>query len=85
VIPGPISDATGQPIVFTANGQTYFAYTQEQQPNFNTTPAQTASTMAIVAEPAADSGVALSQAHLDKTGILVDEDELAVGYSSGGD
>jgi hypothetical protein len=85
VIPGPIGDATGQPIVFIANNQTYFAYTQEQEPNFNTTPAQTAATMAIVVEPAADSGVTLSQAHLDKTGLLVDENELAVGYSTGGD
>lgn len=85
LIPGPITDATGQPIVFTANGQTYFAYTQEQEPNFNTTPSQTASTMAIVPEPATDNDLVLSLANLDKSGILVDENGLAVGYSSGGD
>ena len=85
VIPGPISDATGQPIVFVANNQTYFAYTQEQEPDFiNATPAQTASTMAIVSEPESDSGIALSPAYLDKGGILVNPDQVAVGYSTGG-
>lgn len=83
-IPGPISTTQGRPIVFTANGQTYFAYTQGQKPNFNTTPAQTASTMAIVAEPASDSGVTLTSAYLDKGSILVDPDQTAVGYSTGG-
>jgi hypothetical protein len=81
---GPVSTGQGQPLVFTASGQTYFAYTQEQAPNFNTTAAQTASTMAIVPEPAADSGVALTQAHIDKGNLLVDENEEGVGYCTGG-
>jgi hypothetical protein len=82
-IPGPISDATGRPIVFTVGEQTYFAYSQEQGPNFTTTPADTASSMAIV--PTNDSSISLTTAHLEKGSVLVDQNEVAVGYSTGGD
>jgi len=81
-VPGPISNATARPIVFSVNGQTYFAYTQEQEPIFSTSASQTANSMAIVS--ATVGGPTLTQAHLDKTGILVDENEEAVGYSTGG-
>jgi Tfp pilus assembly protein PilE len=80
-VPGPISNATARPIVFTLNGQTYYAYTQGSEPNFNTSASQTASTMAIVTTSA---GASLTTGHLDKTGILVDQNEMAVGYSTGG-
>lgn len=81
-IPGPISNATGRPIVFSVSGQTYYAYTQEQEPNFSTTAAQTASTMAIVN---GTKGVSVTPAYLDKGGILVDPNQVAVGFSTGGD
>jgi hypothetical protein len=81
-IPGPISNATGQPIVFTLSGQTYYAYRQEQEPDFSTTPAQTASTMVIVD---GTKGVSVTPAYLDKGGILVDSNQVAVGFSTGGD
>jgi hypothetical protein len=81
---GPIGNAQGQPIVFTANGETYFAYTQGQKPNFNQSASATASSMAIMAEPSSDSGVVLASANLDKGGILVDSNQEAVGYSTGG-
>ncbi|MDB5170715.1 MAG: hypothetical protein JWO35_409 [Candidatus Saccharibacteria bacterium] len=80
-VPGPIGTAQARPIVFTANGQAYFAYTQGQKPNFNMTPSQTASTMAIVT---ASQNVAFVKAHLDKLNNLVDPDITAVGYSTGG-
>jgi hypothetical protein len=84
VIPGPIGNAEGQPIVFTSNGHQYFAYTQEQEPNFDQKrPADVAGNMAIVREPAVDANMPLEEAHLDKSGILVDENEMAVGYSFG--
>ena len=81
-IPGPIGDATGQPIVFTVSGHTYYAYRQEQEPDFSTTAAQTASTMAIVN---GTKGISLTPAYIDKGGILVDPDNQAVGFSTGGD
>jgi hypothetical protein len=85
-IPGPIGAAEGQPIVFKTEGQTYFAYTQEQGPNFDQKrPADVAGDMAIVKEPAADARMPLEEAHLDKRGILVDENQVGVGYSTGGD
>jgi hypothetical protein len=85
-IPGPIGVAEGQPIVFKSDGRTYFAYTQEQGPNFNQKrPADVAGDMAIVREPVADARVPLEEAHLDKQGILVDENQIGVGYSTGGD
>lgn len=82
-IPGPISDATGRPIVFTVNGTTYFAYTQEHVPNLNQSSSQAASTFAIV--NATTSAYSLTQSHIDKTGLLVDENSEGVGYSTGGD
>ena len=80
-IPGPIGNALGQPIVFSLYGQTYFAYRQDQFPNFNTSPEQTANSMAIVD---ATQNVNLVSAYLDKSGLLVDPDQQAVGFSSGG-
>jgi hypothetical protein len=80
-VPGPITNATARPIVFSLNGQTYYAYTQESPPNFNTSASQTASSMALVT---ASAGASLTTGHLDKTGILVDQNEAAVGYSTGG-
>ncbi len=81
-VPGPISTAQARPIVFTANGQTYFAYTQGHAPNFNLTPSQTANTMAIVS--ATVSGPTLTSAHLDKSNNLVDPNFQVVGYSTSG-
>jgi len=85
-IPGPIGTAKGEPIVFKVGKQTYLAYTQEHEPNFNQKrPIDVASDMAIVKEPTTDAGMPLTEAHLDKQGILVNENEIAVGYSTGGD
>jgi len=85
-IPGPINEATGRPIVFKVDNQPYFAYTQETRPNFDQKrPADVAGDMAIVREPADDQHIILGYAHLDKTSILVNERNMAVGYSTGGD
>lgn len=83
-VPGPITSAQARPIVFTANGQVYFAYTQGHAPNFTTSAAQTAGTMAIV--NATVSNPPLVQAHLDKAANLVDPNSSGylVGYSVGG-
>ncbi|MDB5185202.1 MAG: hypothetical protein JWN38_1010 [Candidatus Saccharibacteria bacterium] len=81
-VPGPITDGTAQPLVFTLNGQMYFAYTQTTPPNFNTTAATTAASMAIV--KATVSNPALETVHIDKSGNLVDEYLVKVGYSTGG-
>ena len=80
-VPGPVGDATARPIVFSCNGQSYFAYHQGSAANFNTPAATTANTMAY---PAASGSYTLTQAHLDKAGNLVDEDENGsqVGYST---
>jgi hypothetical protein len=78
--------AEGKPIVFKAQGHTYLAYTQEQTPNFDQKrPADVTGDMAIIEEPHTDAGMPLQEAHLDKAGILVGENEMAVGYSTGGD
>jgi hypothetical protein len=85
-IAGATGAATGQPIVFESKGQTYFAYTQEYGPNFDQKrPADVAGDMAIVKEPITDVSMSLEEAHLDKKGILVDENEIGVGYSVGGE
>jgi hypothetical protein len=85
-IPGPINEAKGKPIVFKADGQTYFAYTQETEPNFNQKrPADVEGDMAIVKEPTVDDHMPLEYAHLDKIGELVNEDDALVGFSTGGD
>lgn len=81
-VPGPISTAQARPIVFTVNGQVYFAYTQGTPPNFNTSPSQTASSMAIVS--ATVSGAPLISAYLDKTNGLTDPNYHSDGYSTGG-
>ena len=81
-VPGPITTAQAQPIVFTANGHSYYAYRQGQAPDFNASASSIANTMAIVT--ANTSGVALSGAHLDKAGNLVDANSHAAGYSIGG-
>jgi|GEM_PF-4198882 len=81
-VPGPISNAQARPIVFSADGQTYFAYTQGHWPDFTVTPSQTAGSMAIVT--ATVSSPSLVQGHLDKANNLVDPNSVAVGYSTGG-
>lgn len=83
-VPGPISTAQARPIVFTANGQVYFAYHQGSAANFTTTPSQTANSMAIV--NATVNNPSLVQAHLDKSSNLVDPNisSYLVGYSTGG-
>lgn len=84
-VPGPITDAKARPIVFTANGQTYFAYTQGKAPDFTASASTTANTMAVV--NATVSNPPLVQAHLDKVGNLVDPNfsDTLVAYSQGGD
>jgi len=82
-IPGPKTDATGQPLVFTFNGVTYFAYNQGTAPNFDKyTPAQLAASFALV--KATVNNPALSPAHVDKNTNLVDANGTAVGFSTGG-
>ncbi len=85
-IPGPVNAASGNPIIFEngKGGNYYAAYTQELEPNFDLSPAETASTMAIV-DLGNNYSVPLTEAHLDKAGTLVNEDEMPVGYSTGGD
>lgn len=83
-VPGSIGEAGAQPIEFNLGNHTYMAYTQEHKPNFNTTPAKTASTMSIV-ELSSNHEATITEAHLDKARILVDENQKAVGYSTGGD
>jgi hypothetical protein len=82
-VPGPISDATGRPIVFKCNGKTYFAYHQGSAANFSASASTVASTMAY---PSASGSYSLTTAHLDKSGNLVDESfsGYLVGYSQGG-
>lgn len=69
----------GRPIVFTLNGQTYFAYTQDTPPNFGTSPSVTAASMTIVST--SDSGVNLSPAHIDSSDNLINANGVEVGYS----
>lgn len=84
-VPGPVTNAQARPIVFSLNGQLYFAYRQGIAPDFSTTPDQTASTMAIV--KVAGFNPTTEQGHLNKAGVLVDENSMGtlVGYSQGGD
>ena len=85
-IPGPINSASGSPIIFeNGKGGTYYAaYRQEYKPNFHLSPAETAASMAIVnLGPSYETP--LTEAHLDKSGTLVNIDEIPVGYSIGGD
>lgn len=80
-VPGPISTAQARPIVFTANGQTYFAYRQGQAPNFDVSDSDTANSMAIVQ---ASGSYTLTSAYLDKVNKLTTPDYHYVGYSTGG-
>lgn len=85
-VPGSISDAIGRPLVFRVGNQTYYAYTQGHEPNFDQKRAgDVANGMAIVEKPKTDSQISLGTAHLNKDGVLVDQNMLAVGYSIGGD
>ncbi|HWT55711.1 MAG TPA: hypothetical protein VN031_01615 [Candidatus Microsaccharimonas sp.] len=81
-VAGPISTAQARPIVFTANGQTYFAYTQGTAPDFNQSASAVAASMAITT--GSTSGVSLVSAGLDKAGKLTSIDYQYVGYSTGG-
>lgn len=81
-VAGPISTAQARPIVFTANGQTYFAYTQGTAPDFNQSASAVAASMAITT--GSTSGVLLVSAGLDKAGKLTSIDYQYVGYSTGG-
>ena len=85
-IPGPIETSVGRPVVFKDGRQTYFAYTQGQKPNFDQKrPADVAGEMAIIKEPTTDKHIPLEEAHLNKLGELINENEMGVGYSKGGD
>lgn len=81
-VAGPISNATAKPIVFGYQNKIYFAYTQTYKPNFGTSAAATASSMAII--PANVTSIAQVAAHLDKSNNLVDQNISLVGYSTGG-
>lgn len=81
-VAGPIRDATARPIVFGFENKLYYAYTQTYWPNFKTTPAETANTMAII--PANVASIAQVSAHFDKSANLVDSYITAVGFSTGG-
>ena len=81
-VPGPITNASARPLVFTVNGVIYFAYTQGSAPNFNHTSAAVAKTFAIV--PATVKSPKLIGAHLDKLNNLVDANFKLAGYSTGG-
>jgi hypothetical protein len=84
-VPGSIKNAKAKPIVFNSEGHTYLAYTQNQKPDFNQkSPADVAGDMTIIKEPAIDLGMPLQEASLDKSGIFVGENDMAVGYSIGG-
>lgn len=80
-LPSPGTHAHGRPLVFEANGQTYFAYTETTKPDFNTTPQQTAASMIII--KATVTNPSLSPANIDKSGELVDIRFNTVGYSVG--
>ncbi|MGH7234493.1 MAG: hypothetical protein ACREF7_03560 [Candidatus Saccharimonadales bacterium] len=85
-LPGPINEAQGRPLVIEVGAKTYLAYSQDAQPNFDQKrPADVAGEMAIVQEPKVDLNMPLESAHLNKSDVLVDEDQVAVGFSSGGD
>jgi cytoskeletal protein RodZ len=81
-VPGPIGNATARPLVFTFDGQQYFAYTQGTAPNFSLTAAQTANTMAIV--KATVNNPPLITAYIDKSNNLTDPNFHLDGFSTGG-
>lgn len=81
-VAGPIRNATAKPIVFGFQDKLYFAYTQTNKPNFGTSAAATAGSMAII--PANVASIAQVAAHLDKANNLVDSNFALVGFSTGG-
>ena len=81
-VPGPIDNAMARPIAFKSGGQSYFAYRQGKEPDFNEkTATDVAAEFAIVKESRADEGMATEPAVLNKHGELVDQYQQAVGYS----
>ena len=86
-IPGPINNAKGSPIIFKSDGQTYFAYSQENPVVIDSkqSPADIAATMAIVKAPTNEASIPTTLAHVNKTGLIVNDKEMGVGYSIGGD
>jgi len=82
-VAGPISDAIARPIVFTANGQTYFAYHQGSAIKFNMSASELANSMAITI---ATGNPLLELSGIGKVGYLVDSNSMnyLVGYSIGG-
>ena len=85
-IPGPINNAKGAPIIFKANGQTYFAYSQEKPIVYTQkSAADIAGSMAIVKAGANEINTPTTLAYLNKVGEMINENEVAVGYSVGGD
>jgi hypothetical protein len=81
-VPGPISDAQARPIVFTVNGQRYFAYTQGSKPDFSLSASQLANSMALVPT---STNPSLVWAYIDKAGFLTAYDLSGyVGFSTGG-
>ena len=85
-IPGPINNAKGSPIIFKSDGQTYFAYSQENPVVIDSkqSPADIAATMAIVKAPTNEASIPTTLAHVDKAGLIVNDKEMGVGYSIGG-
>jgi hypothetical protein len=85
---GSIGVAVGRPIIFKDGDQSYFAYTQGTQPNFSTSPEETASTMAIVdVQLPSDAGtkIPVTEAHLNAKHVLTEDgDHAPVGYALGG-
>ncbi len=81
-VPGPISTAHARPNVFTLNGKTFFAYTQTYAPDFSQSASTLANQMSLIS--ATVKNPALTSAHLDKSGNLVDASIVAVGFSTGG-
>lgn len=78
-VPAAVSGSVpARPLVFTVNGTTYYAFTRVNPPDFNTSVATTVDSMAIVV---ASGKPALTQAHLDKSGNLVDANFKLVGYT----
>lgn len=79
-VAGPVGNASARPIVFTANGVSYFAYHQGSAADFTQSAATVAGTMAITQ---ASGSPALAPAYLDKSADLVDASSSVVGYSTG--
>lgn len=76
-IPGAIGETVGRPIVFRAGSREYFAYIQRGDQII------TSENVVMILEPPKDHNVPLTEAHENKSGILVDSNELEVGYAIG--